>query len=130
MRTQLFWLHVGEDADAILAWLARNRAWQCLRVPPAFTVERGVRAVLAAADWHGGEGSALGLLARDRVIADDDHRRRLRREVRLLIASVLENPVRDGEFEQLQNLEDVVNAAPVWVELATTTEIEDYLAEP
>ncbi|MBY0459279.1 MAG: hypothetical protein K2V38_18270, partial [Gemmataceae bacterium] len=32
-RTPLFHLFAGEDAARIEAWLARNRAWMCLRVP-------------------------------------------------------------------------------------------------
>ncbi len=123
VRTPLFRLYGGRDAEEILAWLARNRAWQCLRVPPAFTREQGVRAVLAASEWHGGEGSGLCRLARTRVIADEAHRQRLQREVRLLIGSVIENPVRDGELQDLQTVEDVVNVAPVGVELATTGEV-------
>jgi hypothetical protein len=64
-------------------------------------------------------------LARTRMIADDSHRERLRLDVRLLIEMVLENPVRDGEFEELQTLEDAINAAPHGVELATTGEVVD-----
>jgi hypothetical protein len=64
-------------------------------------------------------------LARTRMIADETHRDRLQCEVRLLIEMVLENPVRDNEFEELQTLEDAINTAPVGVELATTAEIVD-----
>lgn len=123
IRTQLFHLFGGKEAEAIRAWLSRNRAWQCLRVPPPYCPEFGVRAVLLAFDWHSGAGSALFRLARTRVIADDTQRQRLQQEVRLLIESVLENPVREGEFQDLQDLEDVVNAAPLGVELATTAEV-------
>jgi hypothetical protein len=123
VRSPLFRLYSGQDAESILAWLAQNRAWQVLRVPPPLTPERGVRAVLAASEWHCGEGSALALLARTRMIVSDDHRQRLQREVSLLIGSVLENPVRDGEFPELQGIEDVVNAAPIGVELANTDEV-------
>jgi hypothetical protein len=123
VRTSLFRLYSGQDAESILMWLAQNRAWQVLRVPPPFTSEPGVRAILAASEWHGGEGSALALLARTRMIVSDDHRHRLQREVSLLIGSVLENPVRDGEFQELQGIEDVINAAPTGVELASTSEV-------
>lgn len=125
VRTPLFHLYAGGDAETVLTWLDKNRAWQVLRVPPPFTLEHGVRAVLAASEWHCGEGSALALLARTRMIVSDDHRRRLQREVSLLIGSVLENPVRDGEFVELQDLEDAINTAPLRVELATIAEVVD-----
>ncbi len=123
VRTPLFHLFTGADAEEITAWLARNRAWQCLRVPPAYRRERGVRAVLVASEWHCGEASALFAFSRDRVIADDAHRLRLQREVRVLIASVIENPVKDGELQDLQLVEDVVNVAPLGVEVASTAEV-------
>lgn len=125
VRSPLFRLYSGRDAEAVVEWLAKNRAWQVLRVAPPFTPELGVRAVLTASEWHGGEGSALCGFARTRVVADDAHRGRMRREVRHLIGMVLENPVRDGEFDQLQTLEDAINAAPLGVELATTGEVVD-----
>jgi hypothetical protein len=122
-RSCLFYLFAGDDATAIIDWLNKHRAWQVLRVPPPFTTKLGASALLAAADWHAGEGSALCLLAHTRVIADDAHRERLRREVRHLLSMVLENPVRDGEFETLRTLEDAINAAPLGVELATSAEV-------
>ncbi len=125
VRTQLFRLFAGMEAESIRRWLARNRAWQCLRVSPPFSTELGARALLLASDWHSGEGSAMYGLARTRTIRDEAHRQRLQREARCLIGSVLENPVRDGEFEELQLLEDVVNTAPAGKELATTAEVVD-----
>lgn len=125
VRTPLFRLYSGQDAQDILAWLGQYRAWQVLRVPPPFSSEQGVRAVLLASNWHGGFGSAMFRLARTRMIADDAHRERLQFDVRLLIEMVLENPVRDGEFEELQTLEDAINTAPLGVELATTAEVVD-----
>lgn len=125
VRTALFRLFAGRDAQDILAWLDRNRAWQVLRVPPPYCPELGVRAVMLASNWHAGSGSAMLGLARTRKIADDAHRERLRHEVRLLIEMVLENPVRDGEFGDLQDLEDAINAAPLGVELATAAELVD-----
>lgn len=125
MRSPLFHLYDGRDAEAILAWLAHNRAWQCLRVPPEYCPEWGARAILLASDWHSGEASGLFRLASTRVIHDDAHRHQLQREVRLLIAMVLENPVRDGEFADLSFLEDVVNAAPAGNELATPAQVVD-----
>ena len=124
-RSALFHLYAGPDAEAILAWLARNRAWQCLRVPPEYRPEWGARAVLLASDWHSGEGSGMFRFATTRTIHDSDHRRQLQRAVRLLIATVLENPVREGEFEELQFLEDVINSAPAGSELASAAQVVD-----
>jgi hypothetical protein len=125
VRTPLFHLYSGRDAEEVMQWLDRNRAWQVMRVPPPYTSELGLRAVLLASEWHGGGGSAMLALARTRAIADDAHRERLRHEVRLLVESVLENPVRDGEFAELQTLEDAINAAPLGVELATLGKVVD-----
>jgi hypothetical protein len=125
VRTALFHLYEGQDAQDILAWLDRNRVWQVMRVPPPYTPELGLRAVLLASDWQGGSGSAMHALARTRAVADDAHRERLQFEVRFLIELVLENPVRDGEFEDFQTLEDAINTAPLGVELATTAEVVD-----
>lgn len=124
-RRPLFRLYAGRDADSIRTWLSQNKAWQCLRVPPPFTRERGVRAVLAASEWHSGGGSGLLRFARDRMIEDEAHRRRLQNEVRLLIHSVIENPVRQGELQELQAIEDVVHVAPAGVELVSVGEVID-----
>jgi hypothetical protein len=59
------------------------------------------------------------------VIDSEAHRQRLQREIRLFIESILENPVRPGELEKLQAIEDVVNVAPAGVELVTTAEVVD-----
>lgn len=124
-RTPLFHLLAGEDAQAVRVWLTKFRAWQVLRVPSPHTPERGVRAVLIAEDWHSGETSALCQLARNRRVANPAHRERLQGEVRWLIESVLENPVRGGEFDELRLLEDVILTAPVGVELASSGELVD-----
>lgn len=121
-KMPLFHLFAGEDAERIEAWLARNRAWMCLRVP-AYDREKGVRAVLAADRWRGGDGSAIADFGRDRMIRDEEHRERLRREVELLVGMVLENPVRAGELEELHELQDTIHVGPVGVELATTAEV-------
>lgn len=121
-QTHLFHVFAGEDATRIEAWLARNRAWMCLRVP-TYDRAKGVRAVLVAERWRGGDGSAISDFGRDRTIRDEDHRRRLRDEAEMLVGMVLGNPVRPGELEELHELQDVVNAAPVGVELATTAEV-------
>jgi len=125
VRSHLFRLLTADDARAALAWLDRNKAWQCLRVPPPLTPERAVRAVLLADNWHAGERSGLLRLARTRVVADDAHREELRREVRLLIGMVLENPVRSGELQELRLVEDVTNTAPLGVELCGTAQVVD-----
>ena len=125
VRTALFHLYDRADAEAVMAWLAKNRAWQCLRVPPAFDRERAARAVLLAGDWHGGTASAMYLLSNTRIIRDEVHRERLLREVRATIQSVLENPVGGDEFGDLQLLEDVIHVAPPGVELATSGELVD-----
>jgi hypothetical protein len=121
-RTPLFHVFAGEDAERVEAWLARNRAWMCLRVP-TYTREKGIRAVLTASRWRGGDGSAIADLGRHHVIRDEEYRDRLRREVELLIGMVLENPVRPGELEELHDLQDTINAGPVGVELATAAEV-------
>ncbi|MBY0460262.1 MAG: hypothetical protein K2V38_23345 [Gemmataceae bacterium] len=121
-RTHLFHLFAGIDAERVEAWLTTHRAWMCLRVP-TYDRAKGVRAVLAADRWRGGDGSALSDLGRDRIIRDEDHRRRLRAEVELLVGLVLENPVRAGELAELHDLQDAINAGPVGVELATAAEL-------
>jgi hypothetical protein len=121
-RTCLFHLFAGEDATRVEAWLAQHRAWQCLRVP-TFDRAKGVRAVLAADRWRGGDGSAMSDLGRDRSIRDEAHRSRLRGEVEWMIQMVLENPVRQGELDDLHVIQDVANAGPVGVELATAAEV-------
>ena len=120
-RMPLFHLFAGEDAGRVEAWLARNRAWMCLRVP-TYDREKGLRAVLTAGRWRGGDASALCDLARDRLIRDDGHRERLRGEAELLVGLVLGNPLKKGELEELHELQDVVNAGPVGVELCTPAE--------
>lgn len=124
-RSALFHLYAGRDAEALLAWLARNRAWQSLRVAPEYRPEWGARAILLASDWNSGEASGLFRFATTRAIHDYSHRQQLQREVRLLLAMVLENPVREGEFEDLQFLEDVIDTAPVGSELATPSQVVD-----
>jgi hypothetical protein len=125
VRSALFHLYAGSDAEAILAWLARNRAWQSLRVAPEYCPEWGAKAVLLAFDWNSGEATGMFRFATTRTINDVNHRRQLQREVRWLISAVLENPVRDGEFEDLLFLEDVINSAPVGAELTTPAQIVD-----
>lgn len=121
-RTPLFHIFADTDAKRVEVWLTTHRAWMCLRVP-TYDRAKGVRAVLAADRWRGGDGSALSDLGRDRIIRDEAHRARLRAEVELLVGMVLENPVRAGELEELHDLQDAINAGPVGVELATAAEL-------
>ena len=79
VRAPLFHLYAGQDAEAIWTWLARNRAWQCLRVPPEYTAEQGVQAVLIASEWHCGELSAMFRFARSRTIRSEADRDRPRK---------------------------------------------------
>ncbi|MEO2088842.1 MAG: hypothetical protein ABGY75_05005, partial [Gemmataceae bacterium] len=76
VRTPFFFLYDAEDARRFEGWLSSNRVWMCLRLPH-YTREKGVRAVLVADRWRGGDGSALSDLGRDRTIRDENHRRRL-----------------------------------------------------
>lgn len=92
---------------------------------PEYRPQWGARAILLASDWNSGEALGLFRFAGTRVIHDDAHRQQLQREVRLLIAMALENPVRDGEFEELQFLEDVIDSAPAGTELATPAQVVD-----
>jgi hypothetical protein len=89
VRTVLFHLYDGTEAEAVKVWLDVNRAWQCMRVPPSFSRERAARGILIAGDWHGGTASAVYLLSRTRIIPDEVHRERLLREVLATIHSVL-----------------------------------------
>ncbi len=73
VRSALFHLYDGRDAEAILAWLDRNRGWQCLRVPPEYRPEWAAQAVRRASDWHSGEESGLFRFATTRTIHDDAH---------------------------------------------------------
>ena len=119
-RMPLFHLFAGPDAERIEAWLARNRSWQCLRIA-TYDHKKGVRAVLTADRWRVGDGSAISDLGRDRLIRDEDQRKRLRNEVELLVGMVLGNTVRPGELEELHELQDVVNALDT--ELCTAAEV-------
>jgi hypothetical protein len=123
VRTPLFHLVHGEDAAAVRQWLVGRRAWDVLRVPADYSKERGIAAIKIACDWHSGHGSPLHSFASTRTIHGEKHRDQLRREVNALIDSVLENPVREGEYEGLSLLREVVNTAPLDTELATTREL-------
>jgi hypothetical protein len=123
VRTPLFHLFVGEDAEAIRRYLVAHRAWEVLRVPQAYSRERGTAAVRIAWRWHAGEGCPVHEFASARTVHGERHRERLWRRVNALIASVLENPVGPGEFEELALLREVVLTAPSDTELATPQEV-------
>ena len=123
VRTKLFHLFAGEDAEAIRSWLARNKAWQVLRVPQDYTTDRGIRAIRIAYQWRSGKGSPFYLFASTRRIHGQEHRDRLRAEVRGCIGAVIENPVHRHELTDLQLLKEVIDTAPMNVQLATFQEV-------
>ena len=123
VRTSLFHLLHGEDAAAVQQWLRGRRAWEILKVPPDYSKERGIAAIKLAFDWHSGQGSPLYSFASTRRIYGEKHRQQLRVEVNALIGDVIENPVHVGEFERLALLREVINTAPLDIELATAGEV-------
>ncbi|MGH7072232.1 MAG: hypothetical protein ACREFO_19780 [Acetobacteraceae bacterium] len=123
VRTPLFHLFVGEDAEAIRRFVSQYRTWDLLRVPQAFTRERGVQAVRIAWHWHCGKGCPIYELASTRTIHGERHREQLRQKVNALIAEVIENPVRPGEYEELVLLREVIVTAPLDTELAASSDI-------
>lgn len=122
VRTLLFHLFGGAEAQAIRDYLVRYRCWDVLRVPPEYTPERGVAAVRVAARWHAGRYSPMYLFAATRRIRDEEHRGQLRRAVYFLFGSVLENPTNDHHYADLALLREVVETAPVGAELCTAAE--------
>jgi hypothetical protein len=123
VRTNLFYLFTDADAEAIRQWLVSRKAWQVLRVPTPYSKERGIAALRIAQSWSSGPASPLFQFASTRRIQDQEHRERLRVEVAALIGSVIENPVHPHELPDLQAVEDVINTAPVGVELSTFREV-------
>ena len=123
VRTSLFYLFAGDDAQTIREYLARRRCWEVMRVPPEFTPERGAVGVRIAGRWHTGRHSPLFLFAADRRIRDEEHRDQLRQAVGFLIASVLENPVHDHEYADLTLLRQVIDTAPLATELCPAAEV-------
>ena len=110
---------------AVRRYLATYRCWEIMRVPPAFSRERGIAAIRVAGQWHSGQRSPLYSFASTRTIHGERHREQLRREVNALIGSVLENPVSENEFPDLNLLRQVINTAPLNVELATAREVSE-----
>lgn len=121
-RTNLFYLFVGDEADAIRAWLSTRKAWHILKVPQPYCKERGIAAIRIARSWSGGPDSPLFLLASTRRVDGEGHRDRLRIEVGAIIGDVIENPVHD-EYADLLLLRELIESAPVNVELATIREV-------
>jgi hypothetical protein len=121
-RTNLFFLFSGDQADAIRAWLSTRKAWQILRVPPPYKKDRGISALRIARAWCSGPASPFFNFASNRRIDGEQHRDELRREVNLLVGGAIENPVHD-EYADLTLLREVIESAPVNVELATFREV-------
>lgn len=125
VRTELFHLFGGDEAQAIRDYLARHRCWDVMRMPPSYTRDRGVAAVRTAARWHSGRHSPLYIFAANRRIRDEEHRGQLRRATKFLIASVLENPVNDRDYPDLNLLGQVIETAPLGTELCTAAEVSE-----
>lgn len=123
VRTSLFHLSVGEDAEAIRRFVSQHRTWDLLRVPQAFSRERGVKAIHIAWQWHGGKGCPIYEFASTRTIHGERHREQLRQKVNAIIGSVIENPVRPGEYEELVLLREVIVTAPIDTALAASNDI-------
>jgi hypothetical protein len=121
-KTNLFFLFAGEEADAIRKWLSTRKAWHVLRVPPPFSKERGIAAIRIARSWCSGPTSPFFTFVSDRRIDGEKHRDDLRREVNLLVGDAIENPV-GNEYADLTLLREVIESAPVNVELATFREV-------
>jgi hypothetical protein len=122
VRTDLFHLFGGDDAERFREYLARHRCWDVMRIPPPFSPERGAAAVRVAGRWHAGRYSPMYLFASTHRVRDQEHRDQLRRAVGFLIASVLENPVRESDYTDLDLLRQVIETAPVATDLGTATD--------
>ena len=122
VRTELFHLFGGNEAKAIRDYLSRKRCWDVMAVPPDYDKSRGIAALQVAARWHSGRWSPMYLFAADRRIRGEEDRSQLRRAVRYLIASVLENPVHDHDYTDLNLLRQVIETAPLDTELCTVAE--------
>ena len=125
VRTELFHLFGGDEARTIREYLARHRCWDVMRVPPDYTRDRGIAAVRTAGRWHSGRHSPLYLFAAERRIRDEEHRDQLRRATKYLIASVLENPVNEHDYPDLDLLRQVTETAPLDAELCTAAEVSE-----
>jgi hypothetical protein len=127
VRSELFHLFGGDEAQAIREYLARHpyRCWDVLRVAPEFTRDRGIAAVRVAARWHSGRFSPLYIFAAERCIRDEEHREQLRRATKYLIGSVLENPVNENDYPDLDLLRQVIETAPLDTELCTAAEVSE-----
>ena len=126
VRTPLFRLFAGDDAQEFREYISRHRCWEVMRLPPGYTRERGVAAIRVASAWHSGRYSPLSLFAATRRVRDEEHRGQLRRATGYLIASVLENPARHREYADLTLLREVIDTAPPDTELCTPAEASQW----
>ena len=126
VRTELFHLFGGDEAQAIRGYLACHHCWDVMRVPAEFTRDRGIAAVRTAVRWHSGRHSPMYIFAANRRIQGQEHRDQLRRATSFLIASVLENPVHPStEYADLDLLRQVIETAPLDTELCTAAEASE-----
>lgn len=128
-KTNLFYLFVDDEAEAIREWLSTRKAWQILKVPPPYTKNRGVTAIHFARSWCSGPASPFFTFVSNRRIDGEGHRDELRREVNIVIGGAIENPVHN-EYAELSLLREVIESAPVNVELATFREVWSGQARP
>jgi hypothetical protein len=128
-RTNLFYLIVDTEAEAIRKWLSNKKAWHVLRVPPPFSKDRGIVAIRIARSWCSGPASPFFTFVSNRRIDGEEHRDELRHEVNLLVGDAIENPVHN-EYADLTLLREVIESAPVNVELATFREVWSEQAGP
>src|SRR5947209_1609012 len=78
VRTPLYRLFSGQDAETIRQWLRGQRAWNRLRIPADYTRAKGIQAIRIATDWNDGQWSPLYSFASTRTIHGEDHREALR----------------------------------------------------
>lgn len=121
-KTNFFYLFADKEAEAIRKWLSTRKAWQVLRVPQPFSKDRGIVAIRIARSWCSGPASPFFTFVSTRRIDGEGHRDDLRREVNILIGDAIENPV-GNEYADLTLLREVIESAPVNVELATFREV-------
>jgi hypothetical protein len=127
VRSGIFRDLTSEGALAFRSWVYRNRAWECMKVAPPYSRERGIAALRLAFSWQWGPATPLYDFAAGRTIRDEDHREALRQEVQLLIGGVLENPNpgNPNELPGLRLLAEVIATAPAGTRLASRAELHE-----